>query len=190
MEGGHRSEIRHNEIKELLEKVRAGNYDKYLRRIRLTKVRGFVDRTVELDFPVTALVGPNGGGKTTILGAAAIVYESVRPRQFFAKSGKYDGSMQSWRIEYELHDKSINARTTVSRTASYRQQKWNREALRRDVLIFGVARTVPASERAEMQRCISGTFSVPERCALRRPTCADLRAAGQCRRVVWVADRS
>ncbi|MFE9427639.1 AAA family ATPase [Kitasatospora sp. NPDC006697] len=60
----HRSEVRNSTIVALDEKVSKGNYHKYLKRVILKKVRGFVDREITFDFPVTALVGPNGGGKT------------------------------------------------------------------------------------------------------------------------------
>src|SRR6266566_2352116 len=53
------------------------------------------------DSDIIALIGPNGGGKTTVLGAAGIIYRSVKPRLFFAKSGKYDQSMQNWSVEYD-----------------------------------------------------------------------------------------
>lgn len=66
---GFVSEIRRSQLQGLEEKVAAGSYGSYLRRVTLKKVRGFNDRVVAFDFPVTALVGPNGGGKTTILGA-------------------------------------------------------------------------------------------------------------------------
>jgi predicted ATPase len=95
----YRSEIRDSEIQAQEEKVARGNYPKYLRRLILKRVRGFSEREVTFDFPVTALVGPNGGGKTTILGAAALAYKDVPPRRFFAKSGKYDASMKDWVIE-------------------------------------------------------------------------------------------
>src|SRR5689334_16679292 len=93
------SQIRLSTIQDLIKKVAKLSYGKYLHRIRMTKLRSFENRTVSFDFPVTALVGPNGGGKTTILGAAAIAYDAVRPRQFFAKSGKFDQSMLNWRVE-------------------------------------------------------------------------------------------
>ena len=98
---GYRSEIRESEIKDLLEKVAKRKYGKYLVRVRMQKLRGFEDTSVAFDFPVTAVVGPNGGGKTTILGAAAIAYDTVPPRQFFAKTGKFDESMLNWRLEHE-----------------------------------------------------------------------------------------
>ncbi|MGW4889704.1 AAA family ATPase [Streptomyces murinus] len=104
----YRSEVRQSVITDLEAKVSKESYGKYLKRLTLRKLRGFTDREVTFEFPVTALVGPNGGGKTTVLGAAALAYESVAPGRFFAKSGKYDASMQNWSIEYEIIDKELN----------------------------------------------------------------------------------
>jgi predicted ATPase len=156
------SQIRLSTIQDLLKKVAKLNYGKYLLRVRIAKLRGFENRTVTFAFPVTALVGPNGGGKTTILGAAATAYDAVRPRQFFAKSGKFDESMLNWRVEYDLLDREVNARETFRRTASFSSMKWSRDAVKRDLVVFGVARTVPATERKELQRCASGTFAVSD----------------------------
>ncbi|MGW6687858.1 ATP-dependent nuclease [Streptomyces sp. NPDC054961] len=153
-----KNEIRNSDIAALAARVNKKAYDKYLRRVRLVKLRGFTNKEVTFDFPVTALVGPNGAGKTTILGAAALIHSKVLPRQFFAKSGKYDDSMKNWRVEYEILDKREQSSTTISRTASYLAAKWNRDAVERDVLVFGVSRTLPASERKELSKFIGGTF--------------------------------
>ncbi len=170
-----RSEIRDSVINALLEKAARRNYRQYLPKLVLKKVRGFSDEQVAFDFPVTALIGPNGGGKTTILGAAACAYKSVSPRRYFAKSGRYDESMQNWSIEYEIVDRTINARDAIKRTASFRNARWNRDAVDRYVLTFGVSRTVPANERSELLRCTSGTFSVPEEHI--KPFTAELQGA-------------
>lgn len=162
----YRSEIRDSQIQTQEEKVARGNYRKYLKRLILKRVRGFSDREVTFDFPVTALVGPNGGGKTTILGAAALVYKDVPPRRFFAKSGKYDASMKDWVIEYELIDRDLNPRISVQRTASFRELKWNRTAVEREVLIFGVNRTVPATERRELVKAIGSKFAAAREASL------------------------
>jgi hypothetical protein len=156
------SEIRRSQIDNLLEKVRRKNYNKYLYKVTLKKVRGFSDKVLTFDFPVTALVGPNGGGKTTILGAAACAYKSIKPRKFFAKSGNLDDSMIDWNIEYELIDRQARPTDTIKRTVSFRSLRWKREALDRDVIVFGVSRTVPANERIELTRCASNDFSVTE----------------------------
>jgi predicted ATPase len=159
-EGMFKSQIRPSQVNALLEKVSKRNYGRYLVKLTMAKLRGFTDQTVTFDFPVTALVGPNGGGKTTILGAAACAYLAVKPRQFFAKSGKFDSSMANWRVEYDLIDRSVNKTDSFRRTAAFHSQKWSRSAETREVLVFGVARTVPANERKELQKCASGSFSV------------------------------
>lgn len=128
--------------------------------MRLEKLRGFRNVEIRFDFPVTALIGPNGAGKTTILGAAGLIYDSVPPRRFFAKSGAYDDSMRGWRIEYELIDRERpGSPTSVSRTASYLKAKWNRDAVSRAVVISGIGRTLPASERNDTYRFIGGDFT-------------------------------
>jgi ABC-type multidrug transport system ATPase subunit len=154
----YRGDVRDSDIQALSERVTKGTYNKYVRRIRLAKVRAFQDREVSFDFPVTALVGPNGAGKTTVLGAVGLIYKAVQPRRFFAKSGKYDASMQNWRVEYDIIDRSLQ-QSSIQRTASFRQTKWNRDALDRDVLIFGVTRTVPASERKELVKALGAKFT-------------------------------
>ena len=162
----YNSEIRDSDIEALEDKAAGNSYRKYLKRLILKRVRSFTDREITFDFPVTALVGPNGGGKTTILGSAALIYKVVPPRRFFAKSGKYDSSMKDWSVEYELIDRDLNPRISVSRVASFKQAKWNRTAVDREVLIFGVDRTVPATERRELIKAIGSKFAAAKEIAL------------------------
>jgi hypothetical protein len=68
--------------------------------------------------------------------------------------------MQGWRVEHETIDRDVNAREAVRRTSSFPSLKWSRDALDRQVLVFGISRTVPASERGELRKCASGTFEV------------------------------
>jgi predicted ATPase len=144
-----------------MEKVASRNYGKYLPKLVLKHLRGFREVPITFDFPVTALIGPNGGGKTTILGAAACAYKMIAPKLFFSKSGKYDDAMHGWSIEYELIDKGVNQRDIIRRTASFKRSRWNRDGLERRVFYFGVSRTVPAHERRELSQCATSSFSVP-----------------------------
>ncbi|NEO30581.1 MAG: AAA family ATPase [Symploca sp. SIO3C6] len=154
------SEIRKSEINSLLEKVTNQSYGKYLLKINMVKARAFCRGTISLDFPVTALLGPNGGGKTTVLGAAACAYKAIKPSTFFAKSGRFDSSMENWKFEYEAIDRSVKSNDITRRTATFTRRKWNRDGLDRCVKVFGVSRTVPANERPELKRCISSKFDV------------------------------
>lgn len=159
------SEIRDSQVNELFEKVQNKNYGKYLLSIAIDKARTFQGKTINFDFPVTAIVGVNGGGKTTIMGAAACAYKTVKPRLFFAKSGRFDSSMENWKFEYELIDRQIKSSGTIRRTSKFIRSKWSREwsfeqDKERAVAIFGVSRTVPANERPELQCCVSNSFDV------------------------------
>jgi predicted ATPase len=151
------SEIRDSELNELSNRVSKRKYGSYMLAMQLVKLRAYSDASIRFDFPVTALVGPNGGGKTTVLGAAALIFEAIRPRRFFAKSGKYDASMLNWKVEYELLERDSKS-TVATRTASYRKSKWNRTGIKRPVLLFGVTRTIPASERTDLYSFIGGSF--------------------------------
>jgi len=148
------SEIRDSEKVDLIRRVARRAYQSYLVSMRLIHLRAYRDAQIQFDFPVTALVGPNGGGKSTVLGAAALIHDDVKPRQYFAKSGVYDKSMIDWRIEYEILENGKQ----IARTASYPRSKWNRDAVKRRILTFGVARTLPATERKDLASFIGGSF--------------------------------
>lgn len=148
----YKSEIRESQLERLREKVEKRNYNKYLYKISLIKCRAFQDEVVQFRFPVTALIGPNGGGKTTILGASALLYESVAPRQFFTRNRQLDQDMKDWSITYEAVDRETNERDMVRRTAHFSKEKWSRDTLKRNVIFEGVNRTLPAVERSNLSR--------------------------------------
>lgn len=158
----YKSQIRDSEMNALLEKVEGKNYGKYLYEMNLVKIKGFSDQVIRFDFPVTALIGPNGGGKTTVLGAVACAYKETKPGKYFPKCGKYDDSMQNWRIEYKLIDKSVNPKIEITRAAVFNNYKWTRDnLLSRQTLSFGISRTIPATERRELKSYANGRFVMP-----------------------------
>lgn len=148
----YRSEIRGSQIKKLLDKSRKLKYNKYLSKVGLIKCRSFNGQLITFDFPVTALIGPNGGGKTTILGACALAYNSISPRQFFTRNRQLDKDMKHWSITYDLIDREKSKMDTIKRTASFSKEKWHRNAVHRQVLFFGISRTLPAVERKELSK--------------------------------------
>lgn len=153
------SEIRDSTKTELLEKVRKHDFGKYLLKASIERIRGFSGEDINFEFPVTALIGPNGSGKSAVLGAAGCAYKPVKPSMFFPKSAVGDESMSGWRVEYELIDKRLNSRQTIKRTSNFRRAKWVRgDVADREVLFFGIERTVPAGEKARYKQLMRSTY--------------------------------
>lgn len=145
----YKSEIRDSLIRELIEKVRKQSYERYLLSVRLESIRLFHGAQINFDFPVTALIGPNGGGKSTILGAIAILHKSIAPKAVFRKSRVGDDAMDNWKIEYELVDKRANPKGTIRTEVTFQKDKWlGNGTFVRPVKILGISRTVPALENA------------------------------------------
>lgn len=148
-------DIRKSDIRMLEEKVRRSNYKKYLRSLTLSNVRSFEHQEITFDFPVTAIIGTNGGGKSTILGAAALAYMAVKPGDFFPKSNIGDTSMANWRIDYKVIDRDVKANVEFPTNARFTSAKWRRSrALIRDVVVVPIQRTVPASEQTKYKKFI------------------------------------
>ncbi|MBE0434071.1 AAA family ATPase [candidate division WOR-3 bacterium] len=153
------SEIRDSTKTQLIEKVRRHDYGKYLYKASIEKIRGFTGEDITFEFPVTALIGPNGSGKSSVLGVAGCAYKTIKPGIFFPKSTVGDESMSDWRVEYELIDKSLNHRQLVKRSSSFRQAKWVRpDVADRDVLFFGIERTVSAGEKTRYKKLMRSTY--------------------------------
>ena len=153
------SEIRASQISGLISKVQRSDYGKYLRSMRINRARGLTGAEVRFDFPVTALIGPNGGGKSTVLGAAACAYLAIRPGMFFPKSSIGDTSMADWSIEYDAIDRNVNRTTSFRRSSNFRQARWVRgDVLTRSVAYFGINRTVPAGEKPSFKKLMGASY--------------------------------
>jgi hypothetical protein len=125
-----RMDVRHSDIANLEEKVKKLSYLQYLPSMKLLNVRSFDHQGITFDFPVTAIIGTNGGGKSTILGAAALAYKTVKPGDFFPKSNIGDNSMANWRIEYDILDRKENKIGPFPRNARFTKAKWRRDNAR------------------------------------------------------------
>jgi len=55
----------------------ASGWPKRLEWLEIGGVRGWTGQRIDFQFPIVALVGENGSGKSTVLQAAAAVYKST-----------------------------------------------------------------------------------------------------------------
>lgn len=158
----YRSEIRDSQIRALREKVEAQQYRKYLVSMTLHQLRAFRDVTIRFRFPVTALIGPNGGGKSTVLGAAALIYGDSKPADLFAVSSADKDAMRGAKIVYRVIDRGVKRDGELERSVTYPQDKWSRKALARTLKYEGFRRIVPAGERPGFSKYRSGANPLTE----------------------------
>lgn len=143
----YRSEVRDSEIRGLLERIKKQSVSEYLLSLRLEKIRQFKGAQIRFDFPVTALIGPNGGGKTTVLLAAACIYKCSDPKVLFRKSRVGDDSMDDWLLNYEIVSKTLNPKGSIQEAVTFKGNQWTRpETYTRFVKHIGISRTLPVND--------------------------------------------
>lgn len=64
-----RTAVRDSDVVALKKRVANRKYKDYLHSIKIVKLRSYEDADISFDFPVTALVGPNGGWENYSFGS-------------------------------------------------------------------------------------------------------------------------
>ena len=140
-------------MSEDLQKIRdqfiAGLWPKFLDSITLTGIRSWTGETISFRFPVVAIVGENGTGKSTILNAAACAYENETtshlghdqifyPSEFFL-STHWD-RVENVTLTYSI--KQGESRSTHKIRKITKRWRFGRRP-RRHVFYFEISRTLP-----------------------------------------------
>ncbi len=136
----------HDEVRLISEKRRTSPWPQYLARLKITGLRGWTGQEVRFQFPVTAIAGENGSGKSTILKAAACAYNQSLPNtanynlgQFFPETpwDKY----ASARVEYEIQIAGGSERVVISKPS----ERWRKSSkMRKRAVVFqDISRTLP-----------------------------------------------
>jgi len=76
----------YSEITTIRNQFQAGQWKQFLEMIEITGLRGWTGQSVNLNYPVVAVVGENGSGKSTLLKAAACAYENKDKKKSFYPS--------------------------------------------------------------------------------------------------------
>lgn len=95
-----------DEMRRLETKWRTGNsWPKFLEWIEIKDIRGWSEQRISFAFPIVAVVGENGSGKSTVLQSAACVYQGENdeavtwfPSEFFPETA-WD-NLQDVRIKF------------------------------------------------------------------------------------------
>jgi len=131
-----------------------GLWKKFLNKITLTNLRGWSGQTVEFRFPVCAVAGENGSGKSTVLKAAACAYDNMHrgarkltPALLFLKTQWDNSSIQDAEIKHEIThgDKNIQGKWKKTNDWGYSPKGSRPE---RQVFFLDISRTLPLDATA------------------------------------------
>lgn len=94
------------EMRKLINKWKTGtSWPKRLEWLEIKGIRGWSGQRVDFQFPIVALVGENGSGKSTVLQCAASVYKDKKKRfaSFFFPDTPFE-KIQSAYIRYSYRE--------------------------------------------------------------------------------------
>lgn len=144
-----------NEMRRLTAKWRSGNgWPKRLDYIDIRGLRGWTGQRFEMRYPMMAVVGENGVGKSTVLQCAAAVYKSTAPKffvkgrgfasDFFPKTA-WDLINEDAQIRYSVREGECVHQDTVRKPG----ERWhgNIERRERAVVYIDLSRVLPVPAR-------------------------------------------
>ncbi|RYZ85277.1 MAG: ATP-binding cassette domain-containing protein [Proteobacteria bacterium] len=142
------------EVKLLFEKWDSNTgWPKRIEWLSIKGIRGWAGERIDFNFPLIAIVGENGSGKSTILQAAASIYKSTGPIDRFASDFFPD---TAWDTQTAVEIKYSVKEGENSRTGSVRKPsgRWrgNPERRERQVVYLDLSRLQPVSTRVGYAR--------------------------------------
>lgn len=138
-------EMDHSEINTIRGQYQAGMWPQFLQMIQIEGLRGWAGQSVELNFPVVAIVGENGSGKSTLLKVAACVYDNKEkdkrfyPSTFFVET--HWDKIQGVKIDFRVkRGPNVESFRITKPTARWRVPE---NGPKREVFLLDIARTLP-----------------------------------------------
>lgn len=144
-----------DEVKRLFQKWDNNTgWHQRLEWLQIKGLRGWTGQRVDFNFPIVAIVGENGSGKSSILQAAASVYRSADPKKSRFSSEFFPDTAwdQSQGVEINASVKRGNVTETVSIRKPTNRWRGNPERPTREVVYLDLARLQPVSARVGYQR--------------------------------------
>jgi predicted ATPase len=138
----------------LEQQVLNGRFPDYLWQVSIRRLRGFPTSeplTITFPFPVTAIAGENGAGKSTVLAAVYLAYKHIQPAgihipkpgEMFPRTAYDDLPNAEIRYRYITRDPGREPKL------AYPEDRWSRDLRsfpQKSVAFFRLSRIVPQSE--------------------------------------------
>jgi predicted ATPase len=151
------------EINRIRDQFQGGLWPQFIERLDITGLRGWRGQSVQFKFPVVAIVGENGSGKSTVLKVAAATYEKTKdsgyfPSDFFLSThwDKITGIELGYQIKHGEQTQNFKIRKPTERW-SYPAKRYTR-----GVYWFDLTRTLPLDATAgyaKVARLAAGEIS-------------------------------
>ncbi|MDF2387103.1 AAA family ATPase [Nostoc ellipsosporum NOK] len=138
------------EIDKIRQQHLAGQWPKFLEDVSIEGLRGWCGQSIRFAFPVTAIVGENGTGKSTFLKAAACAYENeTEKRTYYPSSFFIDthwDSISGVTLSYTVRQGSQVSSFKIKKPT----KRWGfpEKRIKRHVFIFDISRTLPLDASA------------------------------------------
>ncbi|QOV22416.1 ATP-dependent nuclease [Anabaenopsis elenkinii] len=134
------------DINKIRQQRLAGQWPKFLDSVSIDGLRGWNGQSIHFAFPVTAIVGENGTGKSTFLKASACAYENEvdKKRTYYPSSFFIDthwDSISGVNLSYTVRQGSQVSSFKIKKPT----KRWvfPEKRIKRQVFIFDIARTLP-----------------------------------------------
>lgn len=136
-----------------------GSWPKYLEWLQISGLRGWNDQRIEFPFPIIAIVGENGSGKSTVIQSAASVYKTPDKNNYasdFFPDTTWD-SLHNVNISFLFRE----GQNTQIKSIRKPTDRWrgNPERPERNVQYIDLSRIQPVSARTGYRRLANPTLT-------------------------------
>lgn len=141
------------EIQRIRDQFQGGQWPQFLDRVDIKGLRGWQGQSVQFKFPVTAIVGENGAGKSTVLKVAASAYDRTDETGYYPSDFFLDthwDTLSEIELGYLVKIGDNNASFKIKKPT----KRWSFPSKRygRRIYWFDVARTLPLDATAGYAR--------------------------------------
>jgi len=153
------------EVDRLAGRWQRGDWPKWLEWLEIEGIRGWSGQRVELNFPIVAIVGENGVGKSTVLQVAASVYKAPAGDKGFFASDFFPSTPWEQLTGVRLGYSVTQGDDRVDGSVRKRTERWRGNPSRpaRHVRYVDLRRTQPIIARRGYQGITKGNVTERQR---------------------------